>query len=100
MSLFLVISLPSMVIAWLKLRRRNLAPLLNANGWAVNADAIVNVLFGKTLTEIAQFPIIKISSKRSQSKRIIGFILVISMLLVVIGMVILYREGSIELFNK
>ena len=49
-SLLFVISGPSMILAWMKLRKRNLAPLLNANGWAINADAIVNVLLGKTLT--------------------------------------------------
>ena len=57
--ILLVISGPSMVMAWLKLRRRNLAPVLNANGWAVNADAIVSVLFGRTLTEQVAFPIVK-----------------------------------------
>ena len=59
--ILLAISGPSMVLAWMKLRRRNLAPLLNANGWAVNADAIVNVLFGNTLTDQAQFPIVKLN---------------------------------------
>ena len=48
-----------MVIAWLKLRRRNLAPVLNANGWAVNADAIISVPFGRTLTEQVRFPLVK-----------------------------------------
>ena len=57
--ILLVISGPSMIMAWLKLRRRNLAPVLNANGWAVNADAIVSVLFGRTLTEQVAFPIVK-----------------------------------------
>jgi hypothetical protein len=59
-GLLLVISGPSMILAWMKLRKRNLAPLLNANGWAINADAIVSVLFGNTLTEKAQYPMIKI----------------------------------------
>ena len=49
-AILLVISGPSMIMAWLKLRRRNLAPVLNANGWAVNADAIISVPFGKKLT--------------------------------------------------
>ena len=44
-GILLIISGPSMVMAWLKLRRRNLAPVLNANGWAVNADAIISVPF-------------------------------------------------------
>ena len=38
-ALVLLISLPSIVIAWLKLRQRNLGPLLDANSWAVNAKA-------------------------------------------------------------
>ena len=58
--ILLVISGPSMIMAWLKLRRRNLAPVLNANGWAINADAIISVPFGKTLTEQVAFPIVKI----------------------------------------
>ena len=57
--ILLVISGPSMIMAWLKLRRRNLAPVLNANGWAVNADAIISVPFGKTLTEQVKFPVVK-----------------------------------------
>ena len=66
-GLLLVISGPSMILAWMKLRKRNLAPLLNANGWAINADAIVSVLFGNTLTEQADFPILKLK-KRGLSK--------------------------------
>lgn len=58
-GILLVISGPSMVMAWMKLRRRNLAPVLNANGWAVNADALISVLFGTTLTEQVKYPMIK-----------------------------------------
>ena len=58
-GILLLISGPSMVMAWLKLRRRNLAPVLNANGWAVNADAIISVIFGRTLTEQVAFPLVK-----------------------------------------
>lgn len=55
-GLLLVISGPSMILAWLKLRNRNLAPLLDANGWAINARAAVNIAFGKTLTQLAEIP--------------------------------------------
>lgn len=51
-----LISGPSLIIAWLKLRKRNLGPLLDANGWAVNAKAKVNVPFGKSLTAVAKLP--------------------------------------------
>ena len=58
--ILLVISGPSMIMAYMKLRRRNLAPVLNANGWAINADAIISVPFGRTLTEQVAFPIVKL----------------------------------------
>jgi len=60
LGIIIVISGPSMLLAYFKLRRRNLAPVLNANGWAVNAEAIINVPFGATLTTIAKFPILKL----------------------------------------
>jgi hypothetical protein len=55
-GLGLVISAPSVIIAWLKLRQRNLGPILDANGWAVNARAKMNVPFGGALTGIASLP--------------------------------------------
>ena len=48
--------LPSVVLAWLKLRARNLGPILDANGWAVNAKAKLNIPFGATLTSVAKLP--------------------------------------------
>ena len=56
LGLILIISGPSMVMSWLSLRKRNLAPILNANGWAVNANVIVNARFGQTLTGVARMP--------------------------------------------
>ena len=55
-AILLIISGPSMIMAWMKLRRRNIAPLLNANGWAVNAAAKISIPFGDTLTDVAKFP--------------------------------------------
>lgn len=56
LGLLLVISGPSMAIAWLKLRQRNIGPLLDANGWAVNVLTKVNVPLGKSLTAVATLP--------------------------------------------
>jgi len=56
LGLMLAISGPSMIIAWLKLRKRNLAPVLDANGWAINAKATINIAFGTTLTHLASLP--------------------------------------------
>ena len=69
-ALLIVISGPSMILAWMKLRKRNLAPLLNANGWAINADAIVSVIFGNTLTEQAQFPMLKLQDPHAKIKKL------------------------------
>jgi hypothetical protein len=55
-GIMLVVSAPSMAIAWLKLRKRNLGPILDANGWAVNAKARMNVPFGGALTGVAALP--------------------------------------------
>lgn len=55
-GVMLVISGPSMAIAWLKLRQRNIAPLLDANGWAINTHAKLNVAFGEALTKVASLP--------------------------------------------
>jgi hypothetical protein len=63
-ALLLMISGPSMLLAWLKLRRRNLGPILDANGWAINSRARINVSFGAAMTELATIPP---GSKRSLS---------------------------------
>ena len=60
LGILLIISGPSMVMAWMKLRRRNIAPLLNANGWAVNAAAKISIPFGDTLTDVAKYPKMKL----------------------------------------
>ncbi len=55
-GIVLAISGPSMLIAFLKLRQRNLGPILDANGWAVNTKASINIPFGSTLTKMATLP--------------------------------------------
>ena len=55
-AILMIISGPAMVMAWMKLRRRNIAPLLNANGWAVNAASKISIPFGETLTDVAKYP--------------------------------------------
>lgn len=56
LAIILIISGPSMILAWLKLRKRNLGPILDANGWAVNAKVKINVPFGASLTRIGALP--------------------------------------------
>lgn len=56
LGIILLISGPSMAIAALKLRLRNLGPILDANGWAVNTRARLNIPFGATMTRLARLP--------------------------------------------
>jgi hypothetical protein len=51
-----LISGPAMFLAWLKLRGRNIGPLLDANGWAVNAHTTVNIPLGRSFTTLAVLP--------------------------------------------
>jgi hypothetical protein len=55
-GILLAISGPAVVLAWFKLRSRNLGPILDANGWAINARARINIPFGTSLTQLAQLP--------------------------------------------
>ena len=55
-GLMLLVSGPAVVLAWFKLRSRNLGPILDANGWAINARACINIPFGTSLTQLAQLP--------------------------------------------
>jgi hypothetical protein len=56
-AIMLAISAPSMLLAFMKWRRRNLGPLLDANGWAINALTRINVPFGTALTDRATLPV-------------------------------------------
>lgn len=67
-AVVLVISGPSMFIAWSKLRKRNLGPVLNANGWAINSQIVVNTRFGATLTSIAHYPAMVLEDPFAEKK--------------------------------
>ncbi len=67
--LVVLISGPSMFIAWQKLRKRNLAPVLNANGWAINASILVGIMFGAKLTDLAKFPALESVDPKAASKK-------------------------------
>jgi len=83
-GLIALISGPSMILAYIKLRKRNLGPILDANGWAVNAKAKINVPFGVSLTGIAKLPagaerdlVDPFAEKKSPWPKRIGIIIVL-----------------------
>jgi hypothetical protein len=55
-GIMFLISLPSLVLAFIKLRKRNLGPILDANGWAINVRVKFNAPFGAALTHVAKLP--------------------------------------------
>lgn len=84
LGVVLLVSGPSMLIALMKLRQRNLGPLLDANGWAVNALTKVNIPLGSSLTELRKLPpgaarslVDPFAEKRSIWPRLVGWLLVV-----------------------
>ncbi len=94
LGVLLILSGPSVVIAFMKLRQRNLGPLLDANGWAVNARAKINIPFGTALTAVARLPD---GAERSLSdpyaEKPTPWLLYIGVVVVVAAIVALWRLG-------
>lgn len=79
-GIVLIISGPAMIKAWLVLRKRNMSPLLNANGWAINASVKVNIPFGSTLTHMSKAPKVVMgvdpfAEKTPVWKKIVGWVI-------------------------
>ncbi|MFN6972151.1 MAG: hypothetical protein ACK4NN_14890 [Rheinheimera sp.] len=87
------ISGPSMLLAWFKLRARNIAPLLDANGWAINTNAKLSIRFGTKMTSLAILPK---GSTRSltdpyEAKSNSGWYLIV--LVIAVATWVLWRQG-------
>lgn len=101
LGLVLVISGPSMIMAWLKLRKRNLAPILDANGWAVNTLAKINIPFGTSLTQVAKLPK---GAERSlvdpyaEKKR--PWKLYLTLLIVLVALAVSWQKGYLETWSQ
>ncbi len=95
----LCISGPSMVLAWIKLRGRNLGPVLNANGWAINSKIIVNSRFGRTLTQRAKYPAVVMSKDpyAPMPKWLIWLIFILIVLVIVF--LVLYFNNYFDRFG-
>jgi hypothetical protein len=96
-GLILLVSCPSVLLAWFNLRKRNLGPILDANGWAVNARVKINLPFGASLTASARLPE---NAERSLAdpfaeKKHSGIVYLILVLLAVVFLV-LWRMGCLS----
>ena len=56
-GILLAISLPPMILAYLKLRQRNIAPILDASGWAINGNTKISTVLGRSLTHLPNRPV-------------------------------------------
>lgn len=56
LSVIGAVSLPSVLIAYFKLRKRDLGPILNACGWAINGRIKLTLKLGRLLTQEAKLP--------------------------------------------
>ncbi len=54
-GLILVVSIPSVILTWFRLRARDLAPILNASGWAVNRRIGLTPSLGRFFTRQASY---------------------------------------------
>ena len=56
-AVILIVSLPSVILAWFKLRARDLGAILNAGGWAVNRPLTFSMGLARTFTYPAKMPL-------------------------------------------
>ena len=90
----LCISGPSMFLAWLKLRSRNLGPVLNANGWAINSKILVNTRFGATLTDMAKYPKVVLKDPYAEKKmpKWLRWVIFVFLVLIVVFLVLYFNN--------
>jgi len=95
-AIILLISGPSCLIAAMKLQNRNLGPILDASGWAVNTRLKINLPFGRALTAMAHLPERAeraLTDPYAEKKRPWGlYLTLVAILLILIG---LWRYGFI-----
>lgn len=97
-GIMLLISLPSMILAYLKLRKRNLAVVLDANGWAINARLTINIIFGRTLTQLAALPKnskVNLSDPYKKKKKPSYYFFMTLLILVVLALVFGWAMGTL-----
>lgn len=101
-GIILIISLPSVLIAWRKLRQRNIAPILDASGWAVNGNVKIPPLLGDSLTNLPVYspksflPSKDPYAKKAFPKKTFIFAIIIIALLVTALVLILKNPNGIS----
>lgn len=55
MGVVCIVSVPNMILTWMKLRARDLAPILNASDWAINRSIGFTAALGRYFTQRASY---------------------------------------------
>ena len=99
-GIILLISMPSMLIAWRKLRLRNIAPILDASGWAVNGNVRIPTLLGDSLTKLPVYPAKSFlptkdpyASKKFPIKRVIFATVLVALIVLALVLIIKNPNG-------
>ena len=58
-AVVLIVSLPSVILTWFKLRRRDIGAVLNASGWAINREMRFSMKRAKGFTKCARSAALK-----------------------------------------
>lgn len=95
-AIMLVISGPSCFLAWKKLRKRNLGPVLNSNGWAINSNVLINTVFGATLTSVAKYPMVKGADPFKEKTPKWKIALYVTLAVLLVAFVALYFTNCLE----
>ncbi|MBL0226434.1 MAG: hypothetical protein IPQ16_12955 [Geobacteraceae bacterium] len=89
----------SVVLACFKLRQRNLGRLLDANGWAVNTRARINIPFGASLTGLSRLPpgaVRKLSDPFEEKKT--PWRIWVFLMLIVVALLLLWKMNLIPMY--
>ncbi len=99
-GVLVVISGASVIIAAFQLRKRNLGPILDANGWAVNGRVKINIPFGAALTKTARLPKGSIRllqdpyAARSKTTKVALWVILLALLAAAVTSYILWTNGT------
>lgn len=106
LGIFFAISGPSILLAWLKFRKRDLGPLLEASGWAVNKQLPITRKLASILTSVAKLPenldrqatLDPLQDDKKKAVWLWGMLLLCACLLLGVW---LWRDGSLpDLMNR
>lgn len=93
-AIILLVSLPSVVLAWFKLRARDLGAILNAGGWAVNRPLNFSMGLAKTFTRPVKMPVgAKVARDPYASHGVLKLVLALVVLAAAATGVVCWKKG-------